>query len=359
MFTVTPPEELVRKLREDYAAMTGRYPSPSDVEDFLISLIAYNRSQLEGQMNYYRKQNFLRYATGEALDLLGEWLGVKRLPPEPAVTTVRLYFETPHPQIVLDTEDVKVVAPNQLIFKPQEPLIVPENVPEFDALFVCETPGSVGNGFLAGELRNLLQPVPYVKAVENITITAGGKETEDDEHLRDRIRLAPYRFNTAGTKKGYIYWAKTASASVIDVSVLSPSPGVVEVYVLTDQLPVPTEILSKVEEILSAEDVRPLTDYVVVKPAEPVEFTVDVEVKIASGFETLATQILDKCQEELDNYIAETKRKLGQPINPDQIIYRLMGIQGVFYVKVNSPTYTELKERQVGVGKVKGVKILS
>ena len=359
MFEITPPEELVRKLRENYARMTGRYPSPSDVEDFFISLIAYDRFQLEGQMNYYRKQNFLRYAQGEALDLLGEWLGVKRLPPEPAITTVRFYLETPHPQILLDTEDVKIVSPNQLIFKPQEPLIIPENTPTFDALFICETPGTAGNGFLAGELKNLLQPVPYVKAVENITITAGGKETEDDEHLRDRIRLAPYRFNTAGTRKGYIYWAKTASASVIDVSVLSPSPGVVEVYVLTDQLPVPSEILSKVEEILSAEDVRPLTDYVVVKPAKPVEFIVDVEIKIAEGFGTLATQILDKCREAIDSYIAETRKKLGQAINPDQIIYRLMGIQGVFYVKVNSPAYTELKEWQVGVGREREVKLLS
>jgi hypothetical protein len=32
-----------------------------------------------------------------------------------------------------------------------------------------------------------------------------------------------------------------------------------------------------------------------------------------------------------------------------------MGIQGVFYVKVNSPTYTELKEWQVGVGRLENL----
>ncbi len=170
MFTIIPTDELIAKLREDYYKLTGKWVNPSDVESFIIDLVAYNQTQLEGKINYYRKQNFLRHASGEALDLLGEWLGVVRLPPQPAKTTVRFTFEVPHPQIVID-ENVKLVAKDgKTIFKPSETVIVPADVQTFDIVYKCETSGIDGNGFVAGEINQLVSPVSYVKKAENITV---------------------------------------------------------------------------------------------------------------------------------------------------------------------------------------------
>ena len=361
MFTITPPDQLIAKLREDYYKLTGKWVNPSDVESFLIDLIAYNRTQLEGKINYYRKQNFLRYASGEALDLLGEWLGVVRLPPQPAKTTVRFTFEVPHPQIIID-ENVKLIAKDgKTIFKPVETVIIPADVQTFDVVYECETAGTVGNGFVAGEINQLVSPVSYVLKAENITVSTGGTEAEDDEHLRERIRLAPWRFNTAGSKKGYIFWAMTADSSIIDVNAYSDpvnDPGKVYVYVLTKNLPVPQTVLDKVKKILSEEDVRPLSDLVIVQPAKEVPFNVEVNITLLPDYIPLTNQILQEANKRAEEFILETRSKIGKPINPDKLIYKLMDIKGVFKVDVISPAYTEVKKDEVGVGKLIGIQII-
>jgi len=360
MFTLTPPDEIIAKLREDYYKLTGKWVNPSDVESFLIDLIAYNQTQLEGKINYYRKQNFLRYASGEALDLLGEWLGVIRLPPQPAKTTIRFTFEMPHPQIIID-ENVKLIAKdNKTIFKPSETVIVPADVQTFDVVYECETAGIVGNGFIAGEINQLLSPVSYVLKAENITVSTGGTEEEDDEHLRERIRLAPWRFNTAGSRKGYIYWALTADPTIIDVNAYSDStkPGEVFVVVLTKDLPVPQAVLDKVSQILSAEDVRPLTDLVHVNAVKEVPYNVEVEITLLPDYVPMSGRILEEANIKVEEFILEIKSKIGRAINPDVLVYKLMDIKGVFKVNVISPAYTEIKKDEVGVGSVVGVRVV-
>jgi len=359
MFTITPPDEIISKLREDYYNMTGVWVNPSDVESFIIDLIAYNQTQLEGKINYYRKQNFLRYASGEALDLLGEWLGVVRLPPQPAKTTIRFTFEVPHPQIVID-ENVKLVAKDgKTIFKPSESVIVPADVQTFDVVYECETAGTVGNGFVAGEINQLVSPVSYVLKAENITVSTGGTQAEDDEHLRERIRLAPWRFNTAGSRKGYIFWAMTADSSIIDVNAYSDAtkPGEVFVIVLTKDLPVPQTVLDKVSQILSAEDVRPLTDLVHVNAVTEVPYDVKVELTLLPDYVPMASQILEEANKRVEEFILETRSKIGRAINPDVLVYKLMDIKGVFKVDVISPAYTEIQKNEVGVGRVVGVRV--
>ncbi len=360
MFTITPPDQLIAKLREDYYKLTGKWVNPSDVESFLIDLIAYNRTHLEGKINYYRKQNFLRYASGEALDLLGEWLGVVRLPPQPAKTTVRFTFEVPHPQIVIN-ENIKLIAKDgKTIFKPVETVIVPADIQTFDVVYQCETAGTMGNGFVAGEINQPVSPVSYVLKAENITVSTGGTEAEDDEHFRERIILAPWRFNTAGSRKGYIFWAMTADSSIIDVNAYSDSttPGEVFVIVLTKDLPVPQTVLDKVSQILSAEDVRPLTDLVHVNAVTEVPYDVEVELTLLPDYVPMANQILEEANKRVEEFILETRSKIGKPINPDILIYKLMDIKGVFKVDVISPVYTDIQKDEVGVGRVVGVRIV-
>ena len=360
MFKTTPPDEIIAKLREDYYKLTGKWINPSDVESFIIDLIAYNQTQLEGRINYYRKQNFLRYASGEALDLLGEWLGVVRLPPQPAKTTVRFTFEVPHPQVVID-ENVKLIAKDgRTIFKPIETVIVPADVQTFDVIYECETAGTIGNGFVAGEINQLVSPVSYVLKAENITVSTGGTEVEDDEHLRERIRLAPWRFNTAGSRKGYIFWAMTADSSIIDVNAYSDpaTPGEVFVIVLTKDLPVSQTVLDKVSQILSAEDVRPLTDLVHVNAVTEVPYNVEVELTLLPDYVPMTSQILEEANKRVEEFILETRSKIGRAINPDILIYKLMDIKGVFKVNVISPAYTKIKKDEVGVGRVVGVRVV-
>ena len=83
-----------------------------------------------------------------------------------------------------------------------------------------------GDGYAPGTITTLVDLIPYIESVTNITTTAGGDDgepytTEGDDRLRERIRLAPASRSTAGPEQAYIYWAMTADSSIIDARAVS------------------------------------------------------------------------------------------------------------------------------------------
>lgn len=97
---------------------------------------------------------------------------------------------------------------------------------------------------------------------------------EDDERLRRRTQLALEGFTTAGPRGSYHFWGLGASPLVKDIGVLSPEPGQVEVTVLsTESTGVADAALqATVFAALNDDDVRPLTDRVVVQSATVVAY---------------------------------------------------------------------------------------
>lgn len=90
---------------------------------------------------------------------------------------------------------------------------------------------------------------------------------ETDDNLRRRALLAWESLSTAGPSGAYIYHALSADGDVKDASAISPLPGQVLVTVLSrtgDGTP-DAETLAAVQTRLSSENVRPLTDQVIVQ----------------------------------------------------------------------------------------------
>ncbi|NEG58184.1 baseplate assembly protein [Pantoea agglomerans] len=130
-----------------------------------------------------------------------------------------------------------------------------------------------------------------VTPADDTTIPPTAAVMETDDAYRQRIRLSWYARNTAGAREAYEYYARTADSGVLDAGVYGPpdtEPGHVDVYVLAregDGTP-PDTLLATVNSALSAEDVRPLTDYVSVKAAEILRYSVDATLVIRPGPDT-------------------------------------------------------------------------
>lgn len=108
---------------------------------------------------------------------------------------------------------------------------------------------------------------------------------ESDGDLRYRTQLALEGFSTAGPRGAYAYHAFSASPLVRDVSVTSPTPGQVLVTVLSAEAPgtaTPT-LIAAVDAALSAEDVRPLCDTVVVQSAAILPYAIAAELEMDPG----------------------------------------------------------------------------
>lgn len=172
-------------------------------------------------VNDAARQKSLRYARGDVLDALGERVGVTRMAPTEATTVLRFSITSPVDENVIIPEGTRATSDNARYFATTKSAVI-----EVGGLYVDVDAESVGggsefNGIPIGSINTIVDLIPYVDIVSNIEMTAGGGDEEDDDSLRERIRVAPSKLSTAGPVNGYKYWAMSADATIADVVVKS------------------------------------------------------------------------------------------------------------------------------------------
>lgn len=130
---------------------------------------------------------------------------------------------------------------------------------------------------------------------------------ESDSDFKRRIQLSFEAFTTAGSEASYIFHGLSADGQVADITALSPSAGVVEIYVLarTGDGLADSTLLTKVENALNAKTIRPLTDNVQVFSVDVVNFVVVAELILFNGPDE--SLVLSNAQTELDNYLLASR----------------------------------------------------
>ena len=270
------------------------------------------------------KQNLLAYATGDNLEHIGALVGVYRVQPVAAVCTVRFTLSAPRSSVTILPKGLRLTAGDQIYFALDEDLIFLSGETEKTGQVTCETAGLTGNGYAVGEINKIVDPQPFLMAAWNETESAGGSDIEDDESLRDRIHEAPESFSNAGSTGAYRWHTFNASPLISDVSIVSPTPGVVQVYPLLTGGELPgEEIIRAVEEALNDRAVRPLTDKVEVLTPTVIEYDVDLDFWIAASDATSAATIEQKAERAASDYVMWQKAVLGRDIEPTELIYRL------------------------------------
>jgi phage-related baseplate assembly protein len=162
---------------------------------------------------------------------------------------------------------------------------------------------------------------------------------EDDDAFRERIQLSWAQLNTAGARNAYRFHAKSADNDVLDADAYGPEthnrPGEVDVYVLsrTGNGEASPGLTEKVMSELSADEVRPLTDYVSVKSATIVSYAVTAELDIPDGPD--AQTVLENAISTLTSYTRLSHRING--LVPLSAIYAALQQPGVSRVRLISP----------------------
>jgi phage-related baseplate assembly protein len=155
---------------------------------------------------------------------------------------------------------------------------------------------------------------------------------ESDDDYRARCLIAEDSFSTAGPEAAYQYHVKSASGDVLDVSVVSPTPGQVVVTVLSrigDGTP-DAALLTTVTSAL-ADDVRPMTDEVIVQAATVINYTVNATLTAYAGFNQANIQAAAAAS--LQAWVA-TQHLLGRDIT-DTGIKAALKVEGVHDVTLN------------------------
>lgn len=158
-------------------------------------------------------------------------------------------------------------------------------------------------------------------------------DNESDAALRSRSQLSLEGFSVAGPVQAYRYHALSASQAVRDVTVLSPSPGVVRLFVLAHGGTPDATLLSTVLAAVSAESVRPLCDTVEVVAPGVIDYTVHANLICLPGPDT--GTIRAAAQQACQQYVVD-QFYLGRDIAQSGLLAALHQ-PGVMRVDLVSP----------------------
>jgi len=347
-FAPLDPEENQRTIFRLYEGKTGKTLHPGDPERLFLEAVALDITTLCTLIDMAGKQNYLAFAEKGHLDHLGAIVGEERL--EMNHSRCRLRFElaealdfavsipqytrvgTQDRRITFRTDTLAVINPGETA------VIVPATA--IDA-------GTDANGLVPGQVNLLVDPLPYVVRARNINLTMGGAPVEGDLRFRERIQLAPETFTCAGPVGMYRALALRVNPDIAEVTVWTPGRGVVDVRLIMSGGELPDEvILEAVRAALSAEDVRPLTDTVVVAAPVPVEYALSGGWYLRKSDSALAASITNAVNEALEEFRLWQRSAPGRDINPSRLI-SLVESAGAKRIVLPSPEFTMLECWQI------------
>ena len=348
-------EEIESAIISTYESLTDRTLAKGDPIRLFLETIVLIIVQQRSLIDYAAKQNLLAYAQGDYLDHIGALFGVTRLEASCALTTLRFALSEAQPSVIVIPEGTRASpGGGTILFATTETVEIPMGDTEITVTAECTQSGTQGNGYVAGQIKMLVDPFPFEMGIENITESHGGSDIESDENFRERIQIAPESFSVAGSSGAYKYFARTAHQDIIDVGLPDMyeedfEPGHVDLYILMKDGKLPSdEILEKVLEICNADDVRPLTDYVTASAPEIVNFDLNVKYFIDRANATQSTQIQSAVENAIQAWITWQRSKLGRDLNPSELNHRIIAA-GAKRAEIISPVFRTVKYKELAI----------
>ncbi|MBR8750399.1 hypothetical protein IX317_002121 [Fusobacterium sp. DD29] len=340
---------LKAKMMKKYEELSNLTLTKASPETHIFGAVAYLLAMREEEYNDAIKQNYLRFARKDRLDLLGEIYGDRgiRNKEQFAKATFRFHIISPKTKKIIIPKG-SLIKHGTIYFATDEEYVIQVGQEYVEGVATCTKPGIEGNDIEIGAINTMVDLYPYFEKVENITISNGGTDIETDSNYRERLRLVPDSFTTAGSKKSYEFWTKSTSPKIIDVFVSSPSPCVVNIHALTGEGAASSELKKLIKNQLNDEFKRPLTDKVVLVDPEQINYDINLDYYIDKQKEVELAEIKEKIAKAIDKFIYDQRRVLGKDINPDDIVQILKNV-GVKRCVITSPKFTIINRNQFAV----------
>ena len=334
------PAQITSEMIAQYEDASGKKLYPTQAERLLIDLFAYRENLVRIAIQEAAKQNLVAYSRAPMLDYLGELVGVHRLPAQPAKTTLQFSVVSAYTSNILIPQGTRASASDSVMFATDEDVLLPARSLHIAVPATSLAAGEQGNGWQPAQISALVDRIGHYDInVTNLTASTGGCGEESDDALRQRIQLAPESFSNAGSYGAYRFHTLSVSQSIIDVAVLGPDEGLpegcVEIYPLTlNGLP-GIELLAQIEQEVSKEKKRPLTDKVSAKCALRVPYEIRAQLTLFTTADQETT--LAAARKAISLWTQQRQKHLGQDIVPNQII-KVLQVDGVYDVALNMPT---------------------
>jgi phage-related baseplate assembly protein len=181
-------------------------------------------TQIATDIDKTGKGNLLYFADEETIEHIGLLYGDrgKRLTASYALTTIRYTLSTPRSVRTIIPKGYRTTPDNKVFFATKNAIEIQAGELYGDVEAECTTAGMAGMGFEPGDIKNMVDVLPFVAVAENITPTSGGTDIEGIEAYRARLQILPESFSVAGPDGAYEFWARSANPGIVDAKVWMP-----------------------------------------------------------------------------------------------------------------------------------------
>lgn len=340
--------QMVSDYQERYETLTGTPTTLGRADPPALVLYACSIQIYQALLYVDRagKQDLLKYSYGEFMDNLAALKGIKREPAKAAVVKVKFTLSGLRPHPVAIPAGTRVTN-GELYFETNEYAEIATGEESIELICTCQTAGTSGNGLMTGDINVLVDPIAYIQSAESVEESTGGTDIESDDSLAERIYIAPSKYSVAGPEESYRYWVKTFNSSITDVYIDSENPTEVLIEFIMNDGELPNEsIIRSLQDYLYNENIRPLTDKVIVKAPDTVEYALDLKYYINKSDSAQANTIQSAVNAAVENYIVWQRSKIGRDINPSKLICMLEDA-GAKRVEINAPVFRKIEKTAV------------
>ena len=330
-------EDMTGWFREKWEEETGKPVTlaKGDERRLLLEAAAYYLWPIYVKTDEAGKMALLKYAKNGFLENLGAMKRVARAPADSANVTIRFSLQEARTSATPIPKGTRVTAGNNLYFATDAYEEIPAGSLYADIGATCTETGEKGNQLSTGDITTLVDAVPFVASVTNVTKPENGRDVESDESLRQSIYLAPD--TSTGTESAYEYYARKHNPDIADIKVTSPSERIVRIVYLLSGGKIPgKESLDDMQEYMMQNSVRMLTDKIEVKAPTEEPYHINLTYFISSSERESAQQIQESVKKAIEEFKQWQSEKIGRDVNPNEPTARIMRA-GAKRVEVTEP----------------------
>lgn len=195
----------------------------TEKERIWLNTVALKFYQMSMMMDLSAKQNFLKYAKGAYLANIGATRSsLTPADKKNSKVPIQITLSQALPTNKTIPVGTRVTAGDNVFFETLVDCIIPAGQTFGIFVFQCTEAGIIGNEYAIGSINTLVDPVPFVKSIENIEISQGGADVQSDDSFTQEVWEAPEGYAVAGPEAAYIYRTKSFSQVIEDVVAYSP-----------------------------------------------------------------------------------------------------------------------------------------
>lgn len=345
-------EDVLNMMLTDYAAeyenTTGESGTlcAGDTERMVLNSCALLFYQMLQYIDNAGKSNLLGYSYGENLTHLAATRGLIRKEPEYSQVKLRFTLSEIRGETIGIPGGSRASDKNGHYFATTEYAEIPAGSLYVDVDAEAVEAGTTNNGLTAGTINIIVDTLPYIASVTNISESKGGADTESDDSLTRRAFLSPGQYSTAGSEAAYEYHAMSFRSDIMDAKAYKSNDMEVTVHFLLTDGSIPDETdMSVMHEYLSRPEIHPLTDLLVVSAPDEIGYDVNLTFYINKSDSNNATKIQTAVYNAIEEYIS-WQRHVARDINPSDLIHRIRSA-GAKRVELTAPIFTTVNEKSV------------